>query len=93
MGQLAPLEEQHHDQTFVIVSGSRACWSPRVNTPDNPAEELDALADAQGLSKGSNFGSNEASTHLEALTPPFVPLPANDFYIKFMKVFMETTQD
>ena len=75
---------------------SRACRSPRVNTPVDPAGELDKLAGAQGLARRSNAGSDKAPT--EALTPPeaptplLVPSPAEDLFTKFMKVFMETTQ-
>ena len=76
-----------------MASGSRITRrSSRVNTPVNPAGELDELAGAQGPAKGSNAGSNEALTLSEAFTPPFVPPISEDLFTKFIKVFMETTQ-
>ena len=70
--------------------------SPRVNTPVNPARELDELAGTQAPAKRSNAGSDEASTEAptppEASTPPLIPPTSEDFFTKFMKVFMETTQ-
>ena len=75
-----------------MAPGSRATRrSPRVTTPINPAEELDELASAQGPARGSNARSNEAPTPPEAITPPLAP-PIKDLFMKFMKVFMETTQ-
>ena len=74
-----------------MVPGSCTCRSPRVNTRIDPAGELDELAGAQGLARGSNLGSDEAPTLLEAITPPLVP-PTEDLFTKFMKVFMEMTQ-
>ena len=65
--------------------------SPRVNTLANPAGELNKLASAQGPARGSNVESNEALTPPEAPTPPFIPSLAQDLFIKFMKVFMDTT--
>ena len=74
---------------------SRACRSPGVNTPVDPVGDLDELAGAQGPARRSNAGSNEAFTEVfippEAPTPPFVPLTSEDFFTKYMKVFMETT--
>ena len=74
---------------------SRACRSPRVNTPVDPAGELDELASAQGPARRSNTGSDEVP--IEAPTPPEVSTPpptptSEDLFTKFMKVFMETTQ-
>ena len=74
-----------------MILGLRACRSPRVNTPVDPAEELDELAGAQGPTRRSNPGSNEAPTPLEAITPPLVS-PIKDLFTKFMKVFMEMSQ-
>ena len=73
-----------------MAPGSCAGRSSCVNTPANPAEEQDELAD-QGPAKRSNVGNNEAPTPSEAPTPPFAP-PTEDFFTKFIKVFMETTQ-
>ena len=74
---------------------SCACRSPYVNTLPNSAGELDELA-GQGPAKRSNVKSNEAPTKAptppEATTPPCVPHLSKDFFTKFMKVFMETTQ-
>ena len=70
--------------------------SPRVNTPVDLVEELDELAGAQGPAKRSNTGSDkafiEASTPLEAFTPPLVSTTSKDLFTKFIKVFMKTTQ-
>ena len=79
-----------------MAPGSRATRrSPRVNTPVNPAGELDELAGAQSPVKRSNTGSNEAPTKAltlpEASTLPLVPL-IKDLFTKYMKVFMETMQ-
>ena len=73
-----------------------ACRSPCVNTPVDPAGELDELAGAQDPVKEFNARSDKAPT--EALTPPeastspLVPPTSEDLFTKFMKVFMETTQ-
>ena len=79
-----------------MAPGSCACRSPCVNTPVNPAGELNELASAQGPARKSNAGSNEAFTEAptppETLIPPLVPPPAKDLFTKFMKVFMEMTQ-
>ena len=66
--------------------------SPCVNTPVNPARELDEFASAQGPARGFNASSDEASILLEASTPPLVLLTSKNLFTKFMKVFMETTQ-
>ena len=71
-----------------MAPGSRTtCRSPCVNTPVDPAGELDELAGAQG--GRSDAGSDEAPTPPEA--PPPAPT-SEDLFTKFMKVFMETTQ-
>ena len=75
-----------------MASGSCACRNPCVNTPIDPAGELDELANAQGPARRSNAGSDESSTPPEASTPPLVPPISEDLFTKFMKVFMETTQ-
>ena len=79
-----------------MAPGSCAHWSSHVNTPVDPAQELDELAGAQGLARGSNAGSNKASTEAstppEAPTLPLVPPPTEDLFTRFIKVFMETTQ-
>ena len=92
MGQPGRLEEQAHDQTFAIALRSCARRSSCVNTPVNPARELDKLAGAQGPARRSNFRSDEAPTPPEASTPPLVPSTSKDLFTKFIKVFMETTQ-
>ena len=77
-----------------MAPGSHARRSSYVNTPVNFAGELDELAGAQGPAKKSNAGSDKAptktSTPPEASTPPFVPPTSEDFFTKFIKVFMET---
>ena len=78
-----------------MAPGSCARRSPCVNPPADPTGEQDELA-GQGPVRGFNAGSNEAPTKaptpLEAPTPPLVPSSTKDFFTKFMKVFMETTQ-
>ena len=79
-----------------MAPGSCACRSPHVNTPVDPARELDELDNAQAPTRRSNTGSNKAPTKaptsLEAPTPPLVPLPTEDLFTIFMKVFMEKIQ-
>ena len=79
-----------------MALGSCACRSPCVNSPVNPAGELDELAGAQGPARRSNAWSDKAPTEAltppEALNPPLVPLPTKNLFTRFMKVFMETTQ-
>ena len=79
-----------------MALGSCACRSPCINTPANPARELNEFAGAQGPTRRSKAGSNKAPT--EALTPPealtlsLIPLSMKDLFTRFMKVIMETTQ-
>ena len=80
-----------------MVPGSRTTrQSPCVNTPVNPARELDELDGAQGPARRSNAGSNEAPTKAptppKASTPPLVPPTSGDLFTKFMKVFIEIMQ-
>ena len=79
-----------------MAPGSHTCQSPYVNTPVDPAKELDELAGAQDPAKRSNPRSNEApieaSISPETSTPTLIPLTTEDLFTKFMKVFMETTQ-
>ena len=62
--------------------------SPRVNVLADIFGEQDELADAPGR---SNAGSDEALTPPKAPTPPLIPPLAKNLFMKFMKVFMETT--
>ena len=70
--------------------------SPCINTPVDPARELDELAGAQGPIRRYNAESDEAPTKAptppEASTPSLVPPTFKDLFTKFMKMFMETTQ-
>ena len=75
-----------------MAPGSYACQTFCVNPPIHPTEKQNEFADAQGLARRSNVGSNEALTPSEAPIPPFVSPPTKDFFTKFMKMFMETTQ-
>ena len=75
-----------------MVPGSRARWSPGVNTPVNPAGELNELASAQSPARWSNAENNEALTLPEAFIPPLVLPTSEKLFTKFMKMFMETTQ-
>ena len=67
-----------------------------VNTPANLVEKLDEIAGAQDPAIKSNAGSNEAFTKVptlpEAPTLPLAPLPTEDLFTKFIKVFIKTTQ-
>ena len=78
-----------------MAPGSRAQRSPCVNPPANPTGEQDELA-GQGPVQEFNARSNEALTEAptspEAPIPPLVPPSIEDLFIKFMKVFIETTQ-
>ena len=75
-----------------MAPGSRTTrQSPHVTTLVDPAKKLDELAGAQNPTRRLNAGSNEAPTSPEAITPPLVPL-TEDFFTKFMKVFIETMQ-
>ena len=71
----------------------RSCarQSPYNNPPANLTEEQDELASPQGLAGRSNTGSNEALTPPETPTPPLI-LSTKDFFTKFMKAFIESTQ-
>ena len=79
-----------------MAPGSHTTYrSPCVNTPVNPAGELDELDGAQGPARRSNAKSDEVPT--EALTPseastPTLILPTSKhLFTKFMMVFMEIT--
>ena len=74
-----------------MAPGFCARWSPRNNPPADPTEEQNELVSPQGPARRSDAGSNEAPTPLEASTPPLVP-PTKDFFMKFMKAFVESTQ-
>ena len=71
----------------------RSCaWqNPCNNPPANLTGEQDELASPQSLVERSVAGNNKVFIPLEAPIPPFVPL-IKDFFIKFMKVFVESTQ-
>ena len=75
---------------------SYACRSLCANLPINPAGKYDELAGAQNSARRSNVRSDEAPTKaftsLGAPTWSFVPSFTKDLFIRFMKVFMETTQ-
>ena len=75
---------------------SCACRSLCINTPVDPARELNELADAQGPARRSNIGSDKAPTKFlippEALTPPYVPPISENLFTIFIKVFMKITQ-
>ena len=78
-----------------MAPGSCAQRSPCINPLADLTGEQDELA-GQGPVRGFNAGSDEAPTEaptpLEAPIPPLVPSSTKDLFIKFMKVFMETTQ-
>ena len=64
-------------------------WSPYDNPSANIPRDQDELASTP---RRSDASSNEAPTTPKALTSSLVPLPAKNFFTKFMKVFIETTQ-
>ena len=78
-----------------MAPGSRAWRSLCGNPPVNPTGKQDELA-GQGPVRRFNARSNEAPT--KAPTPPKAPIPplvllsTEDFFTKFMKVFMKITQ-
>ena len=78
-----------------MALGSRTRRSSCVNPSADPTREQDELA-GQGPVQGFNTGSNEALTKaptlLKAPTPPLVLSSTEDFFTKFMKVFMKTTK-
>ena len=82
--------------SIALALESCTCWNLCVNPSTNLVGELNKLAGAQGPVRGSNTGSNETSTKTstppKAHIPPFVLALATDFFTKFMKVFIETTQ-
>ena len=77
-----------------MTLGSCACRSPFVNPLANLIEQNKLKG--QGLARWSNVRSDKALTKahisLEAPTLPLVPPPIEDFFIKFMKMFMKDTQ-
>ena len=77
-----------------MAFGSHIWRSPHVNPQADLTEEQNKLA-GQGLIREFNAKSNEAPTKApippKAPTLPLVPLSTKDLFIKFMKVFMETT--
>lgn len=92
MSQLVCFEKQHHNRTFVMALGFYACQSLIVNFLAVPAGELDEFASAYGPASRSNVGSNKVSNSPEAPILPFIPSPIEDFFTRFMKLFMMTTQ-
>ena len=70
-----------------MAPGSRTTrQNPCVNSPaDIPGEQY-KLAGAR-----SDGSSNEAPTPPKASIPPLVLSPFEDLFIKFMKMFLETT--
>ena len=78
-----------------MTLGSYAQQSPCINPPHNPTGEQNELASqssVQGFNAKSNEALTKALTPLKAPTPPLILPSIKDFFIKFMKVFMETTQ-
>ena len=74
-----------------MAPGSRAQRSPRNNPPANPTKEQDELVSPQGPAERLDASSDEASTPPEAPTPTLV-IPTKDFFTKFIKAFVESTQ-
>ena len=70
-----------------MVPGSRTTrQSPCVNPPANILRKQNELAGVK-----SDAGSDEAPTPPEAPSLLLIPLPSEDLFTKFMKVFIETT--
>lgn len=76
---------------FAKVLGSYARQSLCVNLPSHFTEQ-DELASAQEPAKKFNTGSNKALTSLEAPIPVLVSPFNKNFFIKFMKAFVESIQ-
>ena len=80
-----------------MALGSHAQWSFYHNLLTNPTREQNKLASPQGLAKRSDIDSNKALTLPKIPTPPEAPisplvLSIKDFFMKFMKIFVESTQ-
>ena len=75
---------------------SFAQWSSYVNPTTNSAGEYNELISARDPIKRSNIGNNrvptKASTPPEVLIPTLILFPIEDFFIRFLKVFIETTK-
>ena len=63
-----------------------------INISADFTGELDELVGAQGPTKRSNIGSNEALTPPKASILLLVPSPTKDLFTKFMKMFIEMTK-
>ena len=74
-----------------MVSESYAQWSSCNNPLANPIREQNEFTGPQGIVKRLDTNSNEALTFSETLNLLFVP-PTKDFFMKFMKAFMESIQ-
>ena len=78
-----------HIQTIAMAPGSYTIQqSFCVNLWANPIKQ-DELT---GIPKKSDTGSNKAFILFKAFIPPLVPFSAKNFFIKFIKVFMEIMQ-
>ena len=94
MGQPARLKKPRFLLFYSIAIALRSCTcrSPCVNPLDDISKKQDKLACNQGPIKRSYTRSNKALTFSEACTPPLVPFLTKDFFTKFMKVFVKSTQ-
>ena len=66
--------------------------SPCVNLFANPIREQNELIGNQGLARKSDASSNKAPIFSETPILPLILSPAKDLFLKFMKIFIETTQ-
>ena len=78
-----------------MALGSCVQRSPCVNPSANLTRKQDEFAcqsPVQGFNAGSDKAPTKAPIPLKAPTPPLVSFFIKDLFIKFMKVFLETTQ-
>ena len=74
-----------------MALGSHTQRSPCNNPLSNPTGEQNEFIGPQDPAKRSDAGSDKAFTLHEAFIPLFV-LSTKDLFIKFMKVFVKSTQ-
>ena len=74
-----------------MALGSCTWRNPCNNPLANPTGEQNELASPQSQAERSDVGNDKALTSPEALIPPLVP-PTKDFFMKFIRAFIESTQ-
>ena len=74
-----------------MALGSCTQWNPCNNPLADLIEKQDELADLQSLARRSDANSNKSSTLSKASTPSFF-LSTEDFFTKYMKIFVKLIQ-